>query len=355
MEINNNFYNTSDTLSYNGIINFIFGARGPGKSYAVKKRAIMRFKKYGEKFAYVRRYKDDIDASKNTYFDDIAINMQLEVKCFADTFYIRDILDKVDKDGKHYNPNPWEEFGCCISLSESNRIRSRTFVNYSTIILEEFVNEKASASYLRDEVSSLMSIWTTISRGMCSHSPKCKKCMSKCKVLAVSNQAHLNNPYLLDYKVTYSDIIYAQHKNGIIRRNRGKVIFHFINNHSIAADELINELSPDNSQYAAFATSNEWMDYSKARLSPKPSDAKYNFTLTKDDKFISIYYSRNNNIWWCNTKEGNEIYTTDGSHINEYPVISSNMLKNLKGLHYRTIIEFSDEKAKFAFLDIVMP
>ena len=42
------YYNYDRICSYNACFNFILTNRGYGKSYGAKKRAITRFKKYGE-------------------------------------------------------------------------------------------------------------------------------------------------------------------------------------------------------------------------------------------------------------------------------------------------------------------
>ena len=54
------YYNYDRICSYNACFNFILTNRGYGKSYGAKKRAITRYKKYGEQFVYVRRYKSEL-------------------------------------------------------------------------------------------------------------------------------------------------------------------------------------------------------------------------------------------------------------------------------------------------------
>lgn len=59
--MNNNFWWTPDkALSYNALLNFIIGERGVGKSYGMKAFEVSHFLKTGHQFAYIRRYKQEL-------------------------------------------------------------------------------------------------------------------------------------------------------------------------------------------------------------------------------------------------------------------------------------------------------
>ena len=65
------YYSFDKIYSYNAIYNFIVGARGLGKTYGWKKKVIAAAIKRGDQFIYLRRYKDELKASRNTFFADI--------------------------------------------------------------------------------------------------------------------------------------------------------------------------------------------------------------------------------------------------------------------------------------------
>ena len=51
------WYDLSQLLSYNKILNFVIGQRGGGKSFNAKKWCVNDFIKNGKQFIWVRRYK----------------------------------------------------------------------------------------------------------------------------------------------------------------------------------------------------------------------------------------------------------------------------------------------------------
>ena len=65
------FYDIFKTLTYNCLFNFIVGSRGTGKTYGAKKLAIKRFLEKGHQFVYLRRFKEELDETAESYFNDI--------------------------------------------------------------------------------------------------------------------------------------------------------------------------------------------------------------------------------------------------------------------------------------------
>ena len=64
------WYDLSQLLSYNKILNFVIGQRGGGKSFNAKKWCVNDFIKNGKQFIWVRRYKTELKTI-NTWFDDL--------------------------------------------------------------------------------------------------------------------------------------------------------------------------------------------------------------------------------------------------------------------------------------------
>ena len=65
------YYDTTRVCSYNAPYNFVVGARGFGKTYGFKKRAIKRNISHGEEFIYLRRYKEEMKLARDSFFNDI--------------------------------------------------------------------------------------------------------------------------------------------------------------------------------------------------------------------------------------------------------------------------------------------
>ena len=69
------YYNYSKLYSYNCTYNFLIGARGLGKTYGIKKKAIKDAIRRGDMFIYLRRYEGEIVAAAPTFFADIEFHI----------------------------------------------------------------------------------------------------------------------------------------------------------------------------------------------------------------------------------------------------------------------------------------
>ena len=72
------WYDINKTLTYNCLFNFVIGNRGSGKTYGAKKRAVKQFLDKGYQFVYLRRYKEELDETAESYFNDIIINNEFQ-------------------------------------------------------------------------------------------------------------------------------------------------------------------------------------------------------------------------------------------------------------------------------------
>ncbi len=163
------YYNPNKMLSYNRILNFIIGARGIGKSFAMKEYPIKRFLKSGEQFIYVRRYKGELKKVKN-YFNDVMVKFpkhQFKVK--GREFYI---------DGKLA--------GWAIPLSMWQSEKSNAYPNVGTIIFDEFIREKDNSGYIPNEVEALLNLMDTVFRNR-----------DNVRCVCLSNAVSIVNPYFL--------------------------------------------------------------------------------------------------------------------------------------------------------------
>lgn len=66
------YYDGTKLLSYNALFSFIIGGRSIGKSYWFKRKAVKDFLKHGFQFIYVRRYKEELQKTIHSFFNDIS-------------------------------------------------------------------------------------------------------------------------------------------------------------------------------------------------------------------------------------------------------------------------------------------
>src|SRR5688572_15284043 len=65
------YYSFAKLDSYNAYYNMAVGGRGIGKTYGRKRKAIRDAIRKGKKFIYMRRYKEELQLAKETFFTDV--------------------------------------------------------------------------------------------------------------------------------------------------------------------------------------------------------------------------------------------------------------------------------------------
>lgn len=65
------YYDGSKAISYNALFSFCIGGRSIGKTYYFKKYAIKDFLKKKKQFIYLRRYKEELQKTISTFFNDV--------------------------------------------------------------------------------------------------------------------------------------------------------------------------------------------------------------------------------------------------------------------------------------------
>ena len=127
-----------------------------GKSFSVKDYVINRYIKHKEQFLYIRRYENELKSvfehgSKNSqkdFFDDIK-------EKYSDH-------ELQTKNKKFFCDN--EVFGYAKRMTEAQDLKSATFTNVTTIIIDEYPIEKGKRYYLPNEGMILLGMFDSIIR-----------------------------------------------------------------------------------------------------------------------------------------------------------------------------------------------
>lgn len=153
------YYDIKNVLSTEAPYIMLLGQRANGKSYQAKKTVLERYMRTGEKFIYLRRYKEDVK-QKNiiAYFADMPISKITkgeweEIDAYAGSIY----FIRYDDGKKIKSP----EIGRYCALNEAERYKSQMFVNYAYIVYEEFITDSI---YLTDEPRQLQQFVSTVAR-----------------------------------------------------------------------------------------------------------------------------------------------------------------------------------------------
>lgn len=150
------YYSLDKVISYNIPVNIIITERGYGKSFSVKDYVINRFIKYKEQFLYIRRYENEL----KSVFEHGSINSQ---KDFFD-----DIKEKYQGHELHAKKKKFfcdnEVFGYAKRMTEAQDLKSATFTNVTSIIIDEYPIEKGKRYYLPNEGMILLGMFDSIIR-----------------------------------------------------------------------------------------------------------------------------------------------------------------------------------------------
>jgi hypothetical protein len=249
------YYDPNKMLSYNRILNFIIGARGIGKSYAMKVHPIKRFIKHGEQFIYVRRYKPELKKVSN-YFNDVMSEFpdhQFKVK--GHEFYIDNKLA-----------------GWAIPLSTWQSQKSNAYPNVSTMIFDEFIREKDNSGYIPNEVEALLNLMDTVFRSR-----------DNVRCICLSNAVSVVNPYFLYFGVVpnikkrfnaYKSLLIEIPDSKDFSEERRKTKF----------GELI-----DGTEYGEMSLDNEFVNDSSVFIGRRSKESKFSFSVIYKGMVMGVW------------------------------------------------------------------
>lgn len=251
----NLYYNPNKMLSYNRILNFIIGARGIGKSFAMKEFPIKRFLKYGEQFIYVRRYKPELKKVTN-YFNDIMQKFpEHQFKVKGRELYC---------DGKL--------MGWAIPLSTWQSEKSNAYPNVSTIIFDEFIREKDNSGYIPNEVEALLNLMDTVFRNR-----------DNVRCVCLSNSVSVVNPYFLYFGIipninkrfnAYQNVLVEIPDSKDFSDERRKTKF----------GQLI-----DGTEYGGMSLDNQFVNDSQVFIEKRSKESKFVFSIVYNGMTMGIW------------------------------------------------------------------
>lgn len=286
------WYNLQGLLSHNALFNFVIGNRGGGKTFECKRWCISDYLKNGNTFVWVRRYKNEMK-KMDRFFDDIRFKfpgVKLEVK--GSKCYCNDTI-----------------FGEFITLSTSSQEKSVPFPTVNKIIYDEFLIDKGTFRYLKNEVDVFLELYETVAR-----------LRDNVRAIFLGNAITSINPYFLYWNIKPDlskrfnkkgmvlielfkdqDFITAKNKTRfgqlIANTNYGQ---YAINNNMLRDNETFIEYKTKESEFILSINYNNytygfWVDYKKGLIyvSDKHDPYTYmNFSVTKEDHDINTLLIR---------------------------------------------------------------
>ena len=164
----------------------IYGEKSNGKSFQVKHLAIHNYLNNKKKFILLRRWKADITTAwVEKYFNDVDVEKLTHGKYNAITVWRGDLFfNRLNEQGKSLEK---EKIGSVMALSTEQHYSGASFLDYDTVIFEEFMER---GSYIYRESEKLQILYSTIDRRR-----------GTTKVYMVGNTISRVCPYLKDWNL----------------------------------------------------------------------------------------------------------------------------------------------------------
>ena len=325
----NNFtiwYNGDKILSRNKLFNFVIGHRGVGKSYFFKRLAIRKFIKTGKQFVWLRRYKTEVQKARSKWFDDIKSefpNHKLEIK--GNTILV---------DGKIA--------GWFLTLSISSSFKSVPFPNVSLIVFDEFLIDKSTFRYLKDEVFIFLDLYETIAR-------------KRNDVIAVfiGNAISFVNPYFLFFGIQQTgkeffdleEVCVQHYENELFIESKKQTRF----------GKLIRD-----TEYESYAVENNYVQDSKYFIENRSKTSVFRCAFFYKKKYLGCWLDADKGrIYVSNEyeKQSSHIYTIQCEDHRPNMLmlkgLNSTFGKELKFAFANGCIRFADQTCKTLFLEIL--
>lgn len=270
------YWDLFETLSYNCLMNFVVGNRGSGKTYGSKKWCIDDWLKNKKQFIWVRRFNSEFDDFKTNFFTDI-----------------KQIYDDHELEMKtvNYNTHKFicdgEVMGYGIPLSVSLKKKSIPYPNVDKIIFDEFIIEKGSSYYLKNEVEIFLDLMETVIR---------LRDDFRCCIF-IANAITFTNPYFL-----YFDVKKPRNKKMI--KAKDDILIQFVANEEFVEKKKESRFGKliNNTKYAEYSIENKFLRDNEDFIGIKPKNLRYFFTLKANNENYGVWLSNDEGVFYVSSK-----------------------------------------------------
>lgn len=286
------YYDFSKLWSHNGYYNFVLGARGTGKTYGAKKKAISDAIKKGHEFIYLRRHKAELIKSKNSFFADVYEEFpeyDFRVNGMVAEYAPIESRD----DGKQ---RKWYLIGYFVALSTAGTQKSVAFPKVRLIIFDEFIIMKGAIHYLPNEANLFNEFYSTVDRYK-----------AKTRALFLANSTSIDNPYFIEWDIT------PDPGQEWIVAHDGFIVCHFHDSSVFAGAVFETPFGKfiKGTEYADYAVSNEFGDNDLMLIVDKTPTARYKWSIETAKGTFAIWFDvRESQFYVTRKRPGNEMLYT---------------------------------------------
>lgn len=284
------YYDLGPLLSRNGLLSFVVGGRGIGKSYSAKRLAIKAAIDKDRQFILLRRYETETKESAPHFFADVG-------REFPDHgLRVNGRVSEFSRNPNAKKPK-WHTAGYFTQLSNSESKKSVSYANVHLVIYEEFIIPKRSMlRYLPNETDVYLDFLNTVDRYQ-----------NRTRGLFLANSVTIMNPYFHTWDIRPDGAEWQTRKNGL-------VVCHFPQMDAYAELARKSRLGRliDGTSYADYAVGNVFRDNHDALVESKTSRARYLATVETGSGTFAMWWDSFESLYFCTEKRpaGNELLIT---------------------------------------------
>ena len=326
------YYSFGPVLSRNAVYNFVVGARGLGKTYGAKVKAVKDYLKRGDQFIYLRRYQTEL-TTRNTWFADI------EHEFPGVIFRVQGEMAQLNRTGKK---DGWETIGFFVALSKAQSKKSVAYPKVKLIIFDEFIIEKGAVHYLPQEATAFNNFYSTVDRWK-----------DKTRVLFLANSVSIMNPYFIEFNIRPDEGVEW------VTSHDGFLVAHFAPSDEFATGVYKTRFGRfiKDTDYADYSVASSFHDNTNAMVGKKPRTAKYHCTLETKTGTFSVWVDYSGPHYYIQEKRPKQemIWTMMPERMTEDKVLvlySDKTLQYLRSGFSRGRVSFSSPQARNAFVGI---
>lgn len=268
-------WNIYDILPYQRHFNFINGTRSIGKSYTFQYFLLDRCISSNEQFIYLVRTQSE---KKSGVFEQ-AFEKVIMQKFPDSEIQFTNEECKIKIESENSDSDSWKTLGFCFALSESVKIKKRSFPFVKWMMFDEYMLEpKNEYQYVNgwNEPDLLLNIYHTVDREE-----------DRVIVFCFGNNTKFFNPYHMHPAFH----IPAGIKEGDIWTSRN-VLFQWAKKSNKLKEKQSKNMFLDmieNSQYGDYANKGEYIGDNDSFIEKLDSNCKYRFTLNYNGNSFGVY------------------------------------------------------------------
>lgn len=332
------YYNFDKLFSYNGVINIVAGGRGIGKTYGIKAKIIRAGIERGEQFIFMRRYREELQATMKTFMADVGhLWPEYDFRVEQKELQYAHVSTKDEK------PREWRTIGFFIPLSIAQNYKSTAFPEVRTIVMDEFIKETSSPSpYLRKEADALVNFFFTVDRGQ-----------DRTRLVMLANAVTIDNPYFISWKIR------PDQESEWVIKDKGFIVAHFPDSDLFQMSIYSTRFGQwiKGSEYADYAVGNNFSDNTEELMEEKAPTAKAKYNIETETGTFCLWFDAMPGKWYVTRKLArlDKTVTLDTHRMGDGKVVwthSDPRMQILRRAFHTGRMYFDDPHSRNAFMEV---